>query len=80
MARGVSANSQLGYDGSARDQRIYYDRGELTDQQWSDCVRICHLKTQTGRPANDHRHILNGILWILRTGPPISFLPALRRS
>ncbi len=23
-----------------------------------------------GRPANDHRPIINGILWILRTGAP----------
>ena len=28
-----------------------------------------------GRPANDHRTTLNGILWILRTGAPWRDLP-----
>ena len=29
-----------------------------------------------GRPSNDHRPIINGILWILRTGAPWEDLPA----
>lgn len=29
----------------------------------------------TGRPAKDHRTVLNGILWILRTGAPWRDLP-----
>lgn len=28
-----------------------------------------------GRPANDHRITMNGILWILRTGAPWRDLP-----
>ena len=32
-------------------------------------------KPKTGRPAVDHRRILNGILWILRTGAPWRDLP-----
>jgi transposase len=32
-------------------------------------------KPQTGRPAHDHRMIINGILWILRTGAPWRDLP-----
>ena len=27
-------------------------------------------KPRTGRSANDHRAVINGILWILRTGSP----------
>lgn len=50
---------------------------ELTDDQWS---RIApHLPPQrpvTGRPASDHRQILEGILWRLRTGAPWRDLPA----
>ncbi|HAA32721.1 MAG TPA: hypothetical protein DCE56_39660 [Cyanobacteria bacterium UBA8553] len=44
-------------------------RGELTDQQW-ERLRSYRppQKLYTGRPANDHRTIVNGILWILRTG------------
>src|SRR6266542_3112007 len=32
-------------------------------------------KPKTGRPAVDHRRILNGILWLLRTGAPWRDLP-----
>jgi transposase len=51
-------------------------RHELTDEQW---VRLKPLlppqRPTTGRPANDHRTVLNGILWILRTGAPWRDLP-----
>ncbi len=33
-------------------------------------------KPRTGRPANDHRAVPNGILWVLRTGSPWRCLPA----
>lgn len=32
-------------------------------------------KPQTGCPSNDHRTVLNGILWVLRTGAPWRDLP-----
>jgi transposase len=32
-------------------------------------------KPHTGRPAADHRRILNGILWIIRTGAPWRDVP-----
>jgi transposase len=45
------------------------ERSELADAQWE---RLCPLlppqKPCTGRPASDHRTVINGILWILRTG------------
>lgn len=51
-------------------------RGDLTDEQW---VRIEPLlppqKPKTGRPAHDHRRVINGILWVLRTGAPWRDLP-----
>ncbi len=51
-------------------------RGDLSDEQWE---RIQPLlppqKPKTGRPAHDHRRILNGILWVLRTGAPWRDLP-----
>jgi transposase len=51
-------------------------RHELTDEQWE---RIKPLlppqKPSTGRPAIDHRRILNGILWILKTGAPWRDMP-----
>jgi transposase len=52
------------------------ETSELTDAQWK---RLCPLlppqKPRTGRPAKDHRAIINGILWILRTGSPWRSLP-----
>ena len=32
-------------------------------------------KPRTGRPSAEHRRIVNGILWILRTGAPWDDLP-----
>jgi len=60
------------------------NRGELTNEQW---LRLEPLlppqKPQMGRPAKDHRPILNGIpsassgqaLWRLRTGAPWRDIP-----
>lgn len=33
-------------------------------------------RSRTGRPARDHRTVLSGILWVLRTGAPWRDLPA----
>lgn len=49
----------------------------MTDEQW-EVVR-CHLPPQkppTGRPAKDHRTVVDGILWQLRSGAPWRDLPA----
>lgn len=52
------------------------NRGDLTDKKWA---RVCPLlppeKPQTGRPNLDHRPIVDGICWILRTGAPWRDLP-----
>ncbi len=48
----------------------------MTEAQWR-CLEP-HLppeKPRTGRPNEDHRRILNGILWVLRTGAPWRDLP-----
>ena len=51
-------------------------RGDLTDQQWQQLQPLLPLqKPTTGRPAKDHRTIINGILWVLRTGAPWRDLP-----
>jgi transposase len=49
---------------------------DLTDAQWERLRLLLPLqKPRTGRPAKDHRTVLNGILWILRTGSPWRSLP-----
>jgi transposase len=51
-------------------------RGELTDEQWEKLVPLLPpQKPRVGRPAQDHRVIINGMLWIARTGAPWRDLP-----
>jgi transposase len=51
-------------------------RSELTDEQWQ---RIRPLlppqKPKTGRPALDHRDMVNAILYVQREGVPWRQLP-----
>ena len=50
---------------------------ELSDEQWE---RVAPLlppqQPRTGRPANDHRTTLAGMLWVARTGASWRELPA----
>jgi transposase len=52
-------------------------RGELTNAQWE---RLSPLlppeKPAVGKPNHDHRTIIDGILWRLRTGAPWRDVPA----
>jgi transposase len=51
-------------------------RGELTDREWERLLPLLPpQKPRTGRPAKNHRTVVNGILWILRTGAPWRDLP-----
>lgn len=52
------------------------NRGDLTAQQWSRIRSLLPAeKPPVGRPRKSHLTILNGILWILRTGAPWRDLP-----
>lgn len=52
------------------------ERGDLTDKQWERLQPLLPpRKPKTGRPNEDHRRIINGILWIDRTGAPWRDLP-----
>ena len=49
---------------------------ELTDDNWERIARLLPpQKPQTGRPNNDHRMILTGMLWVARTGSSWRDLP-----
>ena len=50
-------------------------RHELTSEQWSLIEPLLPPAARTGRPPKDRRLMLNGILWILRTGAPWRDLP-----
>jgi transposase len=53
---------------------------DLTDIQWQQIKRFIPgdpvRPDRRGRPWSDQRQVLNGILWILRTGAPWKDLPA----
>jgi len=52
-------------------------RFELTDRQWRRLEPLLPPeRPRTGRPNHNHRTILDGILWVLRTGAPWRDLPA----
>ena len=51
-------------------------RHELTVEQWKRLAPLLPpVKPKVGRPNLDHRRILNGIRWRLRTGAPWRDLP-----
>ena len=51
-------------------------RGELNDEQWQRLEGLLPAqKPRTGRPNLHHRQVINGILWVLRTGAPWRDMP-----
>jgi transposase len=49
---------------------------DLSDDKWERLKPLLPpQKAKTGRPAHDHRRIVSGILWVLRTGAPWRDLP-----
>src|SRR5436305_11340288 len=49
----------------------------LTDTKWEKLRPLLPpQKAWTGKPAKDHRQIIEGILWVLRTGSPWRDLPS----
>jgi transposase len=51
-------------------------RHELSDDEWTRLKPLLPpQQPRTGRPARDHRPVLNGMVWILRTGAPWRDLP-----
>jgi transposase len=51
-------------------------RHELTDEQWERLEPLLPPeKPTTGRPNQDHRRMIKGMLWIDRTGAPWRDMP-----
>jgi len=50
-------------------------RHRLTDEQWELIADLFGPPKRMGRPPRDRRKIMDGILWILRTGSPWRDLP-----
>ena len=43
-------------------------RSDLNDSQWEFICRLLPKSATTGRPRSNEREVLNGILYVLRTG------------
>jgi transposase len=50
-------------------------RHRLTDEQWALIADVFPPPARTGRPPANRRMVVDGILWILRTGAPWRDLP-----
>jgi transposase len=50
-------------------------RGELTDVAWAQIEPLLPQGAGPGRRWRDHRQVVNGILWRLRTGAPWRDVP-----
>jgi transposase len=53
-------------------------RGDLSDHEWQQLEPLLPpQKTgKKGNPYKDHRTVVNGILWVLRTGAPWRDIPS----
>lgn len=47
----------------------------LTDEEWDLIADVFPAPAETGRPRRDRRTVLNGTLWVLRTGAPWRDVP-----
>ena len=50
-------------------------RHELTDREWERRAPLLPPSSRRGRPRKDDRRIINGFLWLSRTGAPWRDLP-----
>jgi transposase len=51
-------------------------RGELTDKAWEQIEPLLPSNGRRGAQCKDHRKVIDGILWKLRTGAPWRDLPS----
>lgn len=50
-------------------------RGELTDEAWKQIEPLLPANGRRGKQWGDHRRVIDGILWRLRTGAPWRDVP-----
>ncbi len=69
LAAKRAAHATLGSKGPPETTAIAPEEARLTDEQW-ELVRplLPPQRGGIGRPTNDHREVIGGILWVARTG------------
>src|SRR5215211_6855694 len=65
----------LGRKAMTAREAVMVRRGEITDRAWRQIEPLLPEYGQSGGQWRDHRTIINGILWKLRTGSPWRDLP-----
>jgi transposase len=50
-------------------------RGDMTNEQWNKLEPLLPKRANRGRPRGDDRSVINGIVWVLRTGAPWRDVP-----
>jgi transposase len=55
---------------------VMVGRGEITDKAWEQIAPLLPENGGRGGQWQDHRRLMNGILWKLRTGAPWRDLPS----
>lgn len=50
-------------------------RGDLTDSEWRIIDPLLPNRGERGPPISDKRRMVNGVLWVLRTGAPWRDMP-----
>ncbi len=69
LAAKHAARRALGREGPPEVAAITPEGAGLTDEQWERVEPILlPQRGGVGRPPNDHRVVLGGILWVARTG------------
>jgi len=69
LAAKRAARATSGREGPPEVVTIAPEEARLTDEQWA-LVRplLAPQRGGIGRPPNDHRTVLGGIMWVARTG------------
>jgi len=69
LAAKRAARATAGTEGPPEAVTITPEEALLTDEQWALVSPLLPPQRGTiGRPPNDHRAVLGGILWVARTG------------
>lgn len=64
-----AARRTLSAEGSPKTAAIAPEEAGLTDEQWALVSPLLPpQRGEIGRPPNDHRAVLGGMLWVARTG------------